>query len=158
MAGIVGSLKAIGKAVASSLTSTKQKKKADKKVDVGFNTRKSSDGKKISPRSRTGINNAVTQYIKASLPRPKGGKLYTRNQSEVDQKMISAGFGNCNFSNMKFNILNEEELEKKFPMLPIISSPVVFFAQIYTGARQVGNYNYVHHCILTYLHDIWKNP
>ena len=50
MAGIVGSLKAIGKAVASSLTSTKQKKKTDKKVDVGFNTRKSSDGKKISPR------------------------------------------------------------------------------------------------------------
>ena len=136
MAGIVGSLKALGKAVASSITTTKAKKNTDKKVDVGFNTRKSSDGKKISPRSRSGIINQMTQYVKASLPRPQAGKLVSRDQSEVNKKRISAGFNNANFSNMKLKLLKEEELEKKFPFLPIISSPVVFFAQIYTGAME----------------------
>ena len=100
MAGIVGSLKALGKAVASSITTTKAKKNTDKKVDVGFNTRKSSDGKKISPRSRSGIINQMTQYVKASLPRPQAGKLVSRDQSEVNKKRISAGFNNANFSNI----------------------------------------------------------
>ena len=126
MSAIVGGLKALGKAVASSITTTKAKKNTDKKVDVGFNTRKSSDGKKISPRSRSGIINQMTQYVKASLPRPQAGKLVSRDQSEVNKKRISAGFNNANFSNMKLKLLKEEELEKKFPFLPIISSPVVW--------------------------------
>ena len=96
--GIVGSLKAIGKAVASSLTSTSPKKGTDKKDAVGSNSSKSS-GKKITS-SRSGINNAITRYIKASLPRPQAGKLVSRDQSEVNKKRISAGFNNANFSNM----------------------------------------------------------
>ena len=134
MAGIVGSLKAIGKAVASSLTSTSPKKGTDKKDAVGSNSSKSS-GKKITS-SRSGINNAITRYIKASLPRPQAGKLVSRDQSEVNKKRISAGFYNANFSNMKLKILKEEELEKMFPLLPIIACPVEFFAEIYTGAME----------------------
>ena len=65
MAGIVGSLKALGKAVASSITTTKAKKNTDKKVDVGFNTRKSPATKIVYSRGTKRKNAAIDAILEA---------------------------------------------------------------------------------------------